>query len=131
MSGNLLMAIGTPRSRAEDWIRQLPERFSGLDIRPISREALADLDTVQTTDAEVGPIRVVDAPYTDIEVFHRDAQFARARGWEVFLQYFPAEPLIQLIQKDQTSGELLGAETLRESLRQLLPETRYIEALDT
>ena len=133
MTGNLFMAIGTRRSRAERWIRELSERFPDQDIRLITRGSLAELETIDP-DAKDGPeiVRVDETPYTDLAIFREDVRQATDRGWEVFLEYFPAEPIIQLIQNDQNSGEaLVGAEKLREELRALLPESVYLQELET
>ena len=127
-SHTVLFAIGTRRGKAEAWIRSLPERFPKLDIHVVPRHELKDLADPIGGDEDV--ILVVDTPYTDIEKFRLDAAGVLMQGGRVFVQYFPAEPLISLIQADQRSGNLLGAESLREDLQSLRELSAYEAELD-
>lgn len=124
----VLMPIGTRRGQAETWIQRLPERFPALDIRTIGKHAIDNIATgAKESDAAVF---VIDTPYADIEEFRRDAERILTQGAEIFLEYFPAEPLIVLIQNDQRSGQLLGAEELREDLRKLQEHGQYEQAIE-
>ncbi|OFC36895.1 hypothetical protein [Acidithiobacillus caldus] len=124
----VLMPIGTRRGQAETWVQRLPERFPALDIRTIGKHAIDNIATgAKESDAAVF---VIDTPYADIEEFQRDAERILTQGAEIFLEYFPAEPLIVLIQNDQRTGHILGAEELREDLRKLQELGQYEQALD-
>ncbi|MGK9452149.1 hypothetical protein ACSSZE_12985 [Acidithiobacillus caldus] len=128
MTITVLMAIGTRRGQAETWVQRLPKRFPTLGIRTIGKKAIDDIATqAKESDAAVFAI---DTPYADIEEFQRDAERILTQGAEIFLEYFPAEPLIVLIQNDQRTGHILGAEELREDLRKLQELGQYEQALD-
>ncbi|AUW34164.1 hypothetical protein A5904_14535 (plasmid) [Acidithiobacillus caldus] len=126
-SHTVLFAIGTRRGKAEAWIRSLPERFPKLYIRVVPRHELKDLADPTGGDEDV---ILVDTPYADIGKFRADAIQVLERGGAVYLQYFPAEPLISLIQADQRSGDLLGAESLRTDLQNLCERSDYEAELD-
>lgn len=125
-TGSVLFAVGTRRGKAEEWIRALPERFPRLDIRVTRAEDLAGL----ASTANEAAVFVVDTPYADIGKFRTDAALVLEQGGKVYLEYFPAEPLISLIQADQRSGSLIGAESLREDLQSLQDISAYEADLD-
>lgn len=131
MPYTVLMAVGTRRGKAEEWILTLPERFPNLDIRITGAHNLKDI--ADTTGGDDSVILVVDTPYAEITKFRLDVAGVLLQGEQVYLQYFPAEPLISLIQADQRSPSLLGAESLREDLQNLQDLSMYeaeVEALE-
>ncbi len=128
MSGLIVMAVGTRRGKAENWIEDLPGRFSGLSIVQISKEELHDLPPAPK-DPDLISILLIDQPYVDVHAFRKDAELAMGKGWEVAFEYFPGEPLILLIQADQRSIGILGAEELRKELQKLQGPEQYESAL--
>ena len=125
MPGNLFIAIGTHRSKAEDWIATLPERFPDLHMQTISPEQLADLPEHPDDSCAV-----VSEPYTDPTHLQAAIELAAAKGWETYLEYFPAEPLFPLIQRDLKSGNIIGAPALKEEIRTLRPFSAYQDLLN-
>lgn len=117
MPYTILMAVGTRRGKAEEWIRKLPERFPMLNIWVTGAHNLKDI--ADTAGGDDSVILVVDTPYAEITKFRLDVAGVLLQGEQVFLQYFPPEPLISLIQADQRSPSLLGAESLRADLQDL------------
>lgn len=126
MLGNLFIAIGTHRSKAEDWIAALPSRFPDLNIQTIRLDQLAELPE----HPEDG-CAVLSEPYTDPAILQGAIQVAATRGWETYVEYFPAEPLFPLIQRDLQSGNILGAPALKEEMRSLRPFSVYQDLLKT
>ena len=125
MSGTVFFAVGTRRGKAEAWIAQLPDRFPSLEIAPIARENLGSLPDGHDQER----CFVVSTPYCSVQEFQEDAEVAMARGYVVSFEYFPPEPLIGLIQRDQRAPSIIGAEALREDLQQLQKPAVYDGAL--
>ena len=128
MPYTVLMAVGARRGKAEEWIRTLPERFPNVEFRIVSANNLKGLADTAGDDESV--ILVSDTPYAEITKFRLDAAGVLLQGGLVFLQYFPGEPLISLIQADQRSPSLLGAESLRADLQDLQDLAVYEAELD-
>jgi len=128
MSALIVMAVGTRRGKAEAWLKDLPDRFPSLDPLLVSKEELPDLPNA-IDHPDLISVLVVDEPYVDVDSFRNDVETAMRKGWEVAFEYFPGEPLILLIQADQKSGAILGAEILRKELQKLQELEKYESVL--
>ena len=125
MTVNLLLAIGTRRGKAERWISELPQRYPHLGIQTVCRDAIATL--APDSDAVI----LVNQPYNEIGKFQEDVRTASARGFQVYAQYFPAEPMFTLIQADMRHREnALGAAILKGDIQELRMESGYRQVLD-
>lgn len=126
-SKNLLIAIGTRRSKAEQWIAELPQRFPDLEIQIIRRDTITKLPGTPETDI----LALVDQPYCEIGSFQEDVRLATGKGFQVYAQYFPVEPLFVLIQADMQHREnALGAAILKKEIGELRTEASYRQILD-
>ena len=131
MPGNLFIAIGTHRSAAEDWIATLPDRFPNLKIQTLRKEQLYSL-----TDQD-DACAVLAEPVVDITELDTISRRATELNWQVWIQYFPAETLFTLIQRDMQQGSavhggaVLGAPALKEELKALQPVQVYEQLLDS
>ena len=124
---NIFVAIGTRRGKAEQWIAELPRRHPNLEMQTIGRNAIATLPGAPETDI----LALVDQPYYEIGKFQEDLRTATAKGFQVYAQYFPVEPLFVLIQSDMRHRDnALGAAILKEEIEELLPEQSYLQVLD-
>lgn len=127
MTTTLIVALGTRRGKAERWITELPHRFPHLDIQTIKPEQIDTLPVAPDADS----VAVLDEPVSDIELFLSVVRSASVRGCQVYLQYFPAEPLVVLVQADMKHrGNLMGADTLKKELTQLRTEQEYWQILE-
>lgn len=124
------VAIGTQRGAAEEWLKQLDKKYPGLQIEMVSPSSLPAMRGVTASNEEWKDVAVLEEPCSNLEEFRAIVQAVFAKGWQVYLQYFPGEPLITLIQKDQSAPVLLGADVLRKELQQLQPVQKYLEILE-
>ncbi|MGK9450229.1 hypothetical protein ACSSZE_03050 [Acidithiobacillus caldus] len=125
MTVNLFLAIGTRRGKAERWIAELPQRYPHLGIQTVSRNAIATL--APDSDAVI----LVEEPYNEIGKFQEDVRTANSKGFQVYAEYFPAEPMFTLIQADMQHREsALGAAILKGDIQELRTEQAYYQVLE-
>ena len=81
---------------------------------------LLDADVLVLADTHIDP-----------EQLAREATLLCEMGVrEMALQYFPAQPLVELIRKDQGRSYPVGAAVLREQIQRLQPQDAYWQALE-
>jgi len=83
------------------------------------REAL-DQDVLILADTHIDPQSLEEESAWLAELGVRD----------MAIQYFPPEPLVELIRRDQSRPHSVGAAVLREQIQKLQGEERYWEALE-
>ena len=153
----VLFTVGTSASGKSTWAQDLGKRFPHLQIAILERDQLRreqygkSHDTAFSwTDWDVGQeseiqkqwverlhdllsadVLVLADTHIDPEQLTREASLLCEMGVrEMALQYFPAQPLVELIRKDQSRSYPVGAAVLREQIQRLRPEDAYWQALE-
>ncbi|MDD3759715.1 MAG: AAA family ATPase [Acidithiobacillus sp.] len=153
----VLFTVGTSASGKSTWAQDLGKRFPHLQIAILERDQLRRAQYDKNHDTafswtgwDVGQEseiqkqwveqvrRLLDADvlvladtHIDPEQLAREATLLCEMGVrEMALQYFPAQPLVELIRKDQGRSYPVGAAVLREQIQRLQPQDAYWQALE-
>ncbi|MEY2341597.1 AAA family ATPase [Acidithiobacillus sp. IBUN Pt1247-S3] len=153
----VLFTAGTSASGKSTWAQGLSRRFPHVQVQILERDQLrrelhaerhntpfswADWDTKQESEIQERwlqrvqglletDVLVLADTHIDPEQLAREATLMAELGVrEMALQYFPAQPLVELIRHDQSRNYPVGAAVLREQIQRLRPEDAYWRALE-
>lgn len=102
-----------------NWNRVLEDKVQWLWERAV-RDALPEHDTIILADTHLDP-----------DLLGEEVAVLRGFGvTDMAIQYFPALPLVDLIRRDQSRANFVGAVVLREHLQMLQAEDRYWAVLE-
>ncbi|WP_308388376.1 AAA family ATPase [Acidithiobacillus sp. AMEEHan] len=153
----VLFTVGTSASGKSTWAQDLGTRFPHLQMEILERDQLrreqhsksrgtpfswSDWDVAQESEIQTqwlervrdllsADVLILADTHIDPEQLAREAALLCEMGVrEMAVQYFPAQPLVELIRKDQGRAYPVGAAVLREQIQRLQPEDAYWQALE-